>query len=71
MLIREGADSKVAAMLYRWVVQAVLLFGLETWVLPAEMDRTVEGTYTGFMRKITGKKARRRADRECYTPREE
>ena len=33
MLIMEGEDPKVAAMFYRDVTQAVLLFVLKTWVL--------------------------------------
>ena len=34
---QEGADPRVVAMFYRAVVQAVLLYGSETWVLLAEM----------------------------------
>ena len=37
LLIMEGADPKVAAILYRAVTQAVFLFGLEPWVLSTEM----------------------------------
>ena len=36
-------------MFYRTVLQAVLLFGLEYWVLSAAMEKTVEGTHTGFL----------------------
>ena len=57
---REGVDSKVVAMFYRAVVQAVLLFGPESWVLLEAVGRMVEGTHTGFMRKIMGKRARRK-----------
>ena len=39
----------MSKMFYRAVVQAVLLFGLELWFVSAYMERTVEGTYTGFM----------------------
>ena len=55
MLQQEGADPRVAAMFYRAVVQAILLYGSETWVLSTEMDKKVEGTHTGFLRQITGK----------------
>ena len=51
-------DSKVAAMLYRAVVQELLLFGLYYWVLFAAMERMTEGTHTGFMRQIMRKQAR-------------
>ena len=65
-----GEDSKkgrggpkVVEMLYRSVTQAVLLFGSATWVLSAAMERTVEGTHIGFLRKITGKRAWREEER--------
>ena len=32
------------------------------------MEITVEGTHTGFMRKITGKRAQQRADRTWFIP---
>ena len=41
LLIREGAEPKVSAVLYRAVAQAVLLFGDETWVLLTEMEQKV------------------------------
>ena len=65
---REGDYRKVAAMLYRAVTQAVILFGLKTWVLLTEMERTVEGTHTGFLRQIMGNQARRKADGTWVTP---
>ena len=49
-------------MFYRSVTQAVLLFGYETWVLLAAMERTVGGTHIRFMRQIMGKRMLRRAD---------
>ena len=36
-LRREGADPIISEKFYRVVVQAVLLFGSETWVLSAAM----------------------------------
>ena len=53
----EGEDPRVSEMLYRALAQAVLIFGCDTWVLSAAMDRKVEGTHTGFLRQITGKQA--------------
>ena len=68
-LIRwEGADPKVVEMFYKSVIQAVILFGSETWVLLAEMERKVEGTHTGFLRHITGKRARCSTDSTWETP---
>ena len=57
LLRREVADPKVPSMFYRAVIQAVLLFGSETWILLEAMERKVEGTHTGFLRKIMWKRA--------------
>ena len=50
-------------MFYREVSQVVLLFGYDTWVLLAAMERKVEVTHTGFLRHITGNQAWQIADR--------
>ena len=68
LLRQEGADPKVLEMLYRAVALAVLIFGSETWVLSAEMDRKVEGTHTGFLKNIMRKRARRIADETWEMP---
>ena len=44
-------------MFNRAVVQAILLYGLEMWVLLATMYKKVEGTHTGFLWKITGEQS--------------
>ena len=59
---REGEQARVVEIFYREVVQAILLYGSETWVLLAEMENQVEGAYTGFLRQISGKRARRIVD---------
>ena len=68
MLQWEGANNRVSALLYRAVIQAVLLFGLESWALSGATMRAVEGTYVEFLRQITGKQERRQDDREWETP---
>ena len=50
LLRQEVADPRVAAMFYRAVVQAILLYGSETLVLSAAMEKKVEGAHTGFPR---------------------
>ena len=67
----EGADPRVAEMFYRAVVQAIILYESETWVLLAAMERKVEGTHTGFLRQITDKQTRRFGDGTWETPRAE
>ena len=63
LLRREGAEPRVSAMFYRTVVQAVLLFGAETWVLSEAMSRKLEGVNMGFLRQIMGQRAVRRKER--------
>ena len=55
---REGAEPKVSEIFYRAVVQAIILYGLEAWVLLASMAKRLEGTHTEFLQLITRKKAR-------------
>ena len=58
----------MAALFYRAVIQAFLLFGLESWVLLYVMIRMVESTHVGFLFNITGKRLRRQADGLWETP---
>ena len=46
---RGGVDTKLVAMLYRAIVQLVLFFGLESWLLLTAMERMVEGIHTGYL----------------------
>ena len=39
ILIREGAEPKVSKLFFKAVIQAVLLFGAETWVLTPRVER--------------------------------
>ena len=54
---REGADPIILEKFYCVVVQVVLLFGSETWVLTAAMLQKLEGVHVGFLRQVTGMKA--------------
>ena len=49
-------------MFYWVVVQAVLLFGAETWVLLAAMSRKLEGVHVGFLIQVTIQTAKRQRD---------
>ena len=51
-------------MFYREVVQDILLYGSETWVILAEMERKVEWMHTRFLWKITGKREKWLGDGE-------
>ena len=59
LLWREGAEHKVSEIFYRAVVQEILLYGSETWVILVSMANRVEGTHTEFLQQITEKRSRR------------
>ena len=67
----KGADQRVTEMFYRVVAQTVLIFGLETWVILAVMERTAEGIHTEFLRHITGKRAQGKEYGMWVTPKAE
>ena len=68
LMIREGEEPRVLEMFDRAVAQAVLLFGSETWVLSAAMERKVYVTHTCFIQNITGTRSQRIADGKWETP---
>ena len=47
------------------VVQAVLLFDAETWVLLTAISKKLKGFHVDFLRQVTGKKLRNQKDR-CW-----
>ena len=53
---------------YRAVVHTILLYGSETWVLSAAMERKAEVMNIGLIGQIKGKRARRLGDRAWETP---
>ena len=50
-------------MSYPLVVQAVLLFVLETWVLSEAMSENKKGVHVGLLRQVMVKTAKRQRDR--------
>lgn len=52
VLTREGASPKVMGYFYQAVVQAVLLFSVESWVLTPPMLRCLEGFHHRAVRRI-------------------
>ena len=71
LLQREGADPRVSAMFHRAAEQAVVCFGLETWILLAAVERRVEGAHTGFLRHIMGEQSQQIAEMTWVMPRAE
>ena len=68
VLSREVADPKVSRTFYIAVTQAVLLFGSETWVLTARMEKALDSFQSRVAQKITGRQPRRGKDRTWYYP---
>ena len=63
-----GADLKVSSSFYRAVVQVVILYASETWVLLVSIAKRIEGMHTEVMRMITGKRAKLLGDGTWETP---
>ena len=51
---REGEDPKVSGNVYKAVAQAVLLFGVETWVLTQSMEKALYSFQSRVARRLTG-----------------
>ena len=62
VLGREGADSRGSRAFYIAVTQAVLLFGSETWVLTARMEKALDSFQSRVAMEIMGRQPRRRKD---------
>ena len=68
VLSREGAYPKVSWAFYISMTQAVLIFGSETWVLTARMEKSLESFNSRVARKIMGRQPRRGKDGSWYFP---
>ena len=55
-------EPAVSEFFYRMVVQAVLLFGADMWVLLAPMVQMLGGVHVGFLQQITKSKEKRLRD---------
>ena len=51
----EGANPRASGMFFKAVVQAVLLFRSETWVMTPCMGRALGSFQHGVARRIKGK----------------
>ena len=59
ILGREGADTCTLGRFYPTIVQAVMLFGAENWVMTPRIERLLGGFHHRVARRISGKKPRR------------
>ena len=56
---REGADKRISGTFFKAVVQQVLLFGAETWVMTPRIERALDRFMHGAARRITGRQPMR------------
>ena len=53
ILGREGVDRRTAGIFYVEMVQSVLLFGSETWVVTPQIEKSLTGSHHWAIRKMT------------------
>ena len=56
VLTREGADPRVCGMFYKAVVQSVLLYSCETWVITSQVLDVLKGFHNRVARRLSGKR---------------
>ena len=62
VLISEGVDARTLGHTYLTVVQSVLVYGSETWVLTRYMKRVLGGFHHRLAHRLTGIKPQKRWD---------
>ena len=62
ILSRDGAVPRVYGLLFKPVVQAILLFGAETWVATSRMGKALRGFQTQGARWMIGRLLRKTPD---------
>ena len=59
---QRGAEPRVSGFLSKAVVQAVLLFSLENWVVTPHIGRALGGFRYQVAQRLTGRLLRRKPD---------
>ena len=68
ILSREGATKRVSGNFFKAMVQQVLMFGAETWVVSPMMERALSAFIHGAARRLTGRKPRKGRDGKWHYP---
>ena len=68
ILSREGENKRVSGNFFKAVVQQVIMFGAETWVLTPRMERALNSFIHGAAIRITGRQPRRGWEGKCFYP---
>jgi hypothetical protein len=67
-LLKTGVSIRHVGYFYKAVVQAVLLYGSETWTITPRMLQTLNGFHHRMARRISGLMPTRQADDTWYYP---
>ena len=62
VLRREGLEPRVSGFFFKAVVQEVLLFGTETWVVTPRMGRFLEDLQDQVAQSLTGRTPQQKTD---------
>jgi hypothetical protein len=68
ILSSEKAEAKAMATIYRAVIQAVLLYGAESWAMTNTMVKRLQSFHNRCARYITGQHIRQNADETWTCP---
>ena len=71
ILKREGANAKMMARFYMTVVQAVLLYGVDSWTVTKANMKRLEAFHHRAVRYMTGNHIRKRVDGSWEYPNHE
>ena len=68
VLSREGADACTSGQIYLAVVQLIILYGSETWVMTPRIGRVLGKFYHRMAHRLTGRQPRQGRDRVWVYP---
>ena len=68
ILRREGATPRISGNFFKAVVQQVLLFGAETWVVTPKMEWALRRFLYGAVMQLTGRQVQREKDEDWHYP---
>ena len=68
VLVREGSTPRISGLFYKAVVQAVLLYGCESWVLTDKVWKTLESFHNRAARRISRKMPYKVGEDWVYPP---
>ena len=68
IMVQEGTNPRLSRMFSKAVIQAVLLFGSDMWVLTPRMERALGSFQHRVARRITGRQPMQQEEGGWYYP---